>query len=117
MKGYFRLAVQHDNWGYFGAVSIDVEVRLGGGIEIIFDCDDLQWRAGVGFGLAHAYEKAFGGRSGAVVHVTEIRGHDVDTTETVMAYVAANAFFDAVKAEQPAALAMDRSAGVFTFPK
>jgi hypothetical protein len=117
MKGHFRLADQHGAWGYFGAVSIDVEIRSGGGLQVTFDCDELQWRAGVAFGLAHAYEKAVRGRSEAVVRVTEVRGHDVDTTETLMAYVAANAFFNAMKVDPPAALALDRSAGVFTFPK
>ena len=117
MKGHFRLGVQDGEWGYFGVVSIDVEVTGGPEIQVSFGSREMRWRAGIVFGLAHAKEKVFGERAGDLVHVIEIRGHEVDTTETVMAYVAANAFFDAVKAERPSALTMDKSAGAFTFPK
>jgi hypothetical protein len=71
----------------------------------------------VEFGLAYAYERTIGDSFAATVYVTELLGHEVDTTEVVMAYVAANSFFDAMKVERPAHLSLEESAGVFKFPK
>jgi hypothetical protein len=121
MNGRFELALQSGNWGYFGSVTVDVEIIPGSrGLAVDYSGIDNQWRSGLGFGLAYAYEKSVAtmrGVPGARARVVEARGHIVDTTETVMAFVAAQAFFHAVEMPPPPGLGLDQAVGQFHFPK
>ena len=121
MNGKFQLAAQHGKRGYFGSIEIEVlaDSTLRG-IAVEFACQEIEWRTGVLFGLTYAYNKTIGmgpNSIGATVKVLELQGHAVDTTEIVMAFVSARAFFSAVDAPIPEGLALDRAAGSFVFPK
>lgn len=121
MEGRHELAVQHGDWGYYGVVHLEVEIDSGfQGVRVQFVQEKPDWRAGIEFGIAYAYEKTLGAQPrapGASVTVVEVRGHDVDTTQTVAAFVAARAFLKAVRADTPAGLELKEATGQFVFPK
>jgi len=122
--GEYRLAKQQGKWGYFGEVALQVETNGGSGaIEVDFDANQAQeWQAGARFGIDYVLEhlpirKLF--PQGARIHVESINGHLVDTTNTVIAYAAANALLRALEIEMPEAKKpnFDAEKGLFVFPK
>jgi hypothetical protein len=121
MQGRHELAAQHGGWGYYGVVRLDVEVvSTFRGIRVEFTDGGADWKVGVEFGIAYAYEKSLGAQPnapGATVRVLEFRGHDVDTTEVIAAFVAARAFFMAIRADPPAGLELKAPTGEVVFPK
>ena len=121
MEGMYRLAVQHGKWGYFGVVRLEVDLdSTFNGVRVEFVDAVTEWRAGVQFGIAYAYEKtaeARRGASGANVKVLEVRGHPVDTTEAVAAFVAANAFFVSVGARLPSGFRLADDTGQIIFSR
>ena len=120
-KATYRIAHQDGKWGYFCEVTLVVELTPNvAGVRCGFVDTVCQWRDGVRFGIAYAQEKAFGmspGLVGTQVTVTEVQGHDVDTTEVVAAYVAAHAFWKAVGVNPPRAFELQPGVGLFVFPK
>ena len=116
MEGSHRVAVQHDQKGYFAEVALRIEPRSERGLQVHI-ADHSEWSAGVLFGIAWAYERAVHPKSGMTVTVASVRGHVVDTTEVVTAFAAANAFYAAIGKPAPEQLRFDPATGVFTFPK
>jgi hypothetical protein len=119
--GKFRLATQQNNWGYFGTVELEAEVLSSGtGVEVAIPLEIAQWRAGISFGIAYAYEKcARLGSPPRAVRVVVIRGdgHAVDTTELVMAFVSANALWEALNETPVRRPNLNPADGLFVFPK
>ena len=120
--GKNRLAVQSGNKGYFGEVELDVERHSpGGAIEVEFDSVGAsQWQTGAQFGidyvLQHSSRRTLfpnGGR----IHVSRIEGHLVDTTNAVIAYVAALALIDALGVKPREMPTLDAEKGLVIFPK
>lgn len=72
---------------------------------------------GLQFGIAWAYERAVHPKTRMTVEIVKSRGHVVDTSELVMAFVAAQAFYAAIGMPAPESLTLDPATGVFTFPK
>jgi hypothetical protein len=120
--GTYRLAAQHGNFGYFAEVSINVTMEPGeAGLRVEFADDTAEsWRSGARFGIAYTFEKSpmLRGRGNRVVaRVTGIRGHPVDTTEVLVAYVSAAAFWQAVGITPSETPIFDHTAATVTFPK
>jgi hypothetical protein len=118
MEGTFSLAVQEGRRACYAKVTLRVERDArGSGVELDFGPAD-GWKAGLQFGVAWAHERTSTPEgSHATVQVTHFRGYLVDTTEIVVAYVAAQAFYAAIGQPPPADLHFDVATGRFTFPK
>lgn len=121
-RGEFRLATQSGPKGYFGKVSLDIEPTEIDG-DVVIDFDDQRarsWQSGVRFGIEYALEhipkrKYF--PKGLRVHVNSIEGHEVDTTNVVIAYVTANALFEALNVAPKHRPNLDPDQGLVVFPK
>ena len=79
-----------------------------------------RWQSGAMFGVSYVLDhvskrKLFpkGGR----FRVLCIGGHDVDTNNVVIAYVAANALYKALGVQPKKQPHFDENTGAFTFPK
>lgn len=101
------------------------EVRLAlrvddalGGLEIGLEApSDAAWQSGARFGVAYAYEHSPVHGRRVTVRVRRHFGHIVDTTEVLMAYAAAMAFWEAVGAPPPPGFALHVETASVTFPK
>jgi len=86
-------------------------------IETSVPDEFARWRHGLAFGIAYACERSVAlRRKAARVRVTDVEWHNpVDTTEIVMAFVAANALWNALGETQAAAPTLNAKTGAFTF--
>jgi len=108
--------------GYFGQVTVEAETVDGDG-EVNVDFAPTiskRWQSGASFGIQYVLEhiakrKLFpkGGR----VHVLHIGGHEVDTNNVVIAFVAAHALYKALGVQPTKQPAFDKDTGTFSFPK
>ena len=122
-RGEFRIAKQSGSRGYFGRVALDVELdETSGGVQVSFDNTRAnRWQNGARFGIEYALEhipkrKYF--PKGATVHVGCIEGHEVDTDNALIAYLAANALFQALGIDEPRKRPnLDEAQGFVVFPK
>lgn len=97
-------------------------VDSSGGVQV--DFDDVyanRWRSGARFGieyvLEHIPKREYFPR-GVRVHVGCIEGHEVDTDNTLIAYVTAYALFRALGIAEPKKKPnLDLQQGVVVFPK
>ncbi len=117
-----KLATQVGSRGYFGKVVLEAEpADQEGDVTVDFDPDQAsRWRTGALFGidyvLEHTAKKKVFPRGGRV-HVQYIGGHDADTNNVVIAFVAANALLKALSVEPSKRPEFDEETGVFYFPK
>lgn len=115
-KASHEVALQSGNVGYFAAIELEAELKEGPPSLVVDFADGVEsWRAGALFGVAYAYEKS--PVRSVRVRIASLRGHVVDTTEAVVAYAAAWAFWkalDVVPAREPL---MDADHALFSFPK
>lgn len=121
-RGDDKLATQIGAKGYFGQVTVEAEPLDGNG-EVIVDFESAtseRWRTGALFGIHYvldhvAKRKLFpkGGR----VRVLQIGGHDVDTNNVVIAFVAAQALYKALGVQPTIRPEFDATSGTFSFPK
>lgn len=120
--GECKIAKQLGRKGYFGRVVLDVQPNDDGQITIEFDSDRAgRWQSGARFGIDYAIEHVsqrnlFPG--GLNVRVATIEGHEVHTTTSLIAYIAARAMFQALGVE-PASEAptVDFEKGLVEFAK
>lgn len=121
MEAKYELAAQSGNWGYYAVVAMEVDVLEGGpSLEIAFVERIHDWRYGVQFGIAYAYEKTILAQPrsrGVKVRVVSVLGHPVDTTEAAVAFAAAHAFCRAIGVALPQPPRLSESTGEFIFPK
>ncbi len=121
-RGEDKFAVQIGPRGYFGKVAVEAAPEDRGG-EVTVDFDPSvpdEWKSGASFGIGYVLEHITtqtlfpnGGR----VRVLSIGGHSVDTTNVVIAFVAANALYKALGMQPTKKPEFDRNTGSFTFPK
>jgi len=121
--GESKLVKQVGAKGYFGKVTVQAEPLDGDTDEVIVDFDRTipkRWQSGASFGIEYVLDhvtkrKIFpkGGR----IRVLTIGGHEVDTNNVVIAFVAAHALYDALKIQPTKQPVFDESTGVFSFPK
>lgn len=116
-----KLAVQIGGRGYYGKVTIEFSAEdCDGKFVVEYDPAVSQdWRKGVASGIAYALEQVTG--QGSVpssgrVRVLSVHGMIVDTTEVVMAYVAATALFKALGVDSVKKPEFDKKTGIFSFP-
>jgi hypothetical protein len=102
IAGNFEVREQVGPKGYFGRVSLQAEPEApASGYEIAFDEKHAQrWQTGARFGIEYVLEhipkkKLF--PNGIRILVSCIDGHEVDTTNSIIAYVAANALMEALQ--------------------
>ena len=116
------LAVQVGLKGYSGKVAVEPELVDGDGeVDVDFEpTNSKRWRSGASFGIQYVLEhvskrKLFpkGGR----VRVLSIGGHEVDTNNVVIAFVAAHALAKAIGVQPRKLPAFDKDTGIFSFPK
>jgi hypothetical protein len=122
-RGEFSIARQSGQRGYFGRVSLDVEsAESAGDVQIDFDRScAARWQRGASFGIAYVFvhisKRAYFPK-GARVHVDCIEGHEVDTDNSLIAYVTANALFQALGISEPKKRPnLDEENGFVVFPK
>lgn len=115
------LAQQIGSKGYFGKIRLAVEPVNSMTITVAFDetyCQD--WRIGTEFGIVYGWElyrRSQPVMKGLRVQVVEICGKPADTTNLVVAFVAAHALWDALEWAPPKAPVFDPKGGCFTFSK
>jgi len=120
--GEFRIAAQIGAKGYYGKVALKAEPAENNGIiRVDFDATNAnRWNCGAAFGIEYVLEhisqrKLF--PSGGRVFVSAIEGHEVDTNNTVIAYVTAIALLEALGIEPTRRPSFNQDAGIFEFPK
>jgi len=123
-QGQFKLAVQREQIAYFGVISIDVDLSDDGELTITHKYDDvLQWMDSIRFGFVYAREKlqslgVVSTDGGLRIKIIDARwAPAIDTTQVIMAYVAAQALFDCFEVAPTPYLSFDDSTGVFGFHK
>jgi len=101
--GECKVAQQLGRKGYFGRVVLEALPNEDGEVTVEFDKDRAtEWQSGARFGIDYALEhvsKRTVYPKGLKVRVTTIEGHDVDTTSSLIAYIAARAMFQALGVE------------------
>jgi hypothetical protein len=117
-----ELITQVGSKGYFGKVTVEAEPLEGNG-EVAVDFEPTipkRWRSGASFGIEYVLEniakrKLFpkGGR----IRVLYIGGHEVDTNNVVIAFVAAGALLKALGIQPSKQPSFDEKTGSFSFPK
>jgi hypothetical protein len=121
--GEFRVAKQAGPRGYFGRVSLNAEPSgQSGDVHVDFDLANAnRWQSGARFGIEYVLEhisKRDYFPNGIRVHVACIEGHEVDTDNTLIAYVAANALFQALGIANPKKRPdLNAEQGLIVFPK
>ena len=117
-----KLAVQIGGRGYYGKVTIEFSAEdCDGKFVVEYDPAVSQdWRKGIAFGIAYVLEQMTfqtvaptGGR----VRVLSVHGMIIDTTEVVMAYLAATALINALGVHPAKRPEFDKNTGMFSFPK
>jgi hypothetical protein len=120
--GEFKLVKQIGPRGFFGGVALNVEPCDNDG-EVSIEFDEQcprEWRAGATFGVEYVLENIARHKlfpSGVRVHVNVIKGHAVDTTNVVIAYVSAMALISAIGIEPYKRPDFNQETGSFIFPK
>lgn len=116
-----KIALQCGARAYYAEVALEVTEGHSQNppVSVEFACTESRWLAGAHFGIAYAYEKTTHGarRPPLVIRIVELHGHEVDTTEAVVACACAHAFFDAIGAEPLARPNVKPDTGEITFPK
>lgn len=114
----YKLAKQIGEIGYFGCVGLAVEVTDRDGLSIEFsdECSE-EWKRGIEFGLSYVWENLPQQYRGLRVNVTKIEGHAVDSTSVVMAFVATQVLWKALKVHAAVSPYLEDSSGEFCFPK
>lgn len=122
LQGKYRLAVQSGNKGYFGEIILQVEHGgPSGDVEIEFDpVHASQWQIGARFGIEYIIEH--GPRrtlfpAGGRIHVSRIEGQPVDTSNAVIADVAALALVDALEITPRKMPELDAENSLLIFPQ
>ena len=121
-QGEDKLATQVGPKGYFGQVTVQAELVDGDGdvnVDFAPTISD-RWRSGASFGIHYvldhiAKRKLF--PKGGVVRVLHIGGHEVDTNNVVIAFVAAQALCKALGVQPTKRPIFDKDTGTFSFPK
>jgi hypothetical protein len=122
-RGEFKIAKQAGPRGYFGRVTLDVEpAGKTGALVVDFDDDNAgRWQTGARFGIDYVLEhvpKRTYFPQGLKIHVGCIEGHEVDTDNTLIAYVTANALLEALGIAEPRKRPnLDEEKGLVVFPK
>lgn len=116
--GHHRLARQQGHRGYFADVSLTVQVEPGPpGLTVLFDDAGGPWRAGASFGVAYAVERSRLDARHVTVQVTRLQGMIVDTTQILVAYASALAFWHALGVRPDRVPTLDLDTGIVSFPK
>jgi hypothetical protein len=121
-RGEDKLATQVGAKGYFGNVAVEAEPIDGNGeVTVEFDAAvSPRWQSGASFGIDYVLDHVAKRQlfpKGGRVHVRHIHGHEVDTNNVVIAFVAANALCKALGVEPKKRPTFDQATGVFSFPK
>ena len=121
-RGEEKLATQVGPKGYYGKVTVEAEPEDTDG-EVTVDFDPSiseRWKSGASFGIDYVLEHVTkrtlfpkGGR----VRVLQIGGHEVDTNNVVIAFVAAHALYKALGVQPTKKPEFDKETGTFMFPK
>ena len=120
--GEEKLAVQVGPKGYFGHVTVEAETDSGNG-EVNVDFAptiSTRWQSGASFGIQYvldhiAKSKVF--PKGGHVRVVHIGGHEIDTNNVVIAFVAACALYKALGIQPTKQPVFEKETGTFIFPK
>lgn len=120
--GEDKLAMQIGQKGYYGQVTVEAQLVDGdGAVDVDFaPTTSERWRSGAAFGIQYvldhiAKRKLF--PKGGVVRVLQIAGHEVDTNNVVIAFVAAQALCKALGVQPTKCPVFDKDTGIFSFPK
>lgn len=121
-KGDFRIAKQLGPRGYFGEVALEIEAADGdGAIAVEFDPQHAnRWQSGAKFGIDYVLEHLATRKffpTGGRIFIRCIKGHEVDTSNALIAYLAAEALRQALGANTTKRPTLDEASGDITFPK
>jgi|GEM_PF-4830220 len=123
-QGRFKIANYDRREACFGTISIDVDFSDDAKLEIIHNYDDvLQWMDSLRFGFVYAREKlqsvgVVSSDAGIRIRIIDARwAPAIDTTQVIMAYVAAQALFDCFEVDPTPFLSFDGSTATFAFHK
>jgi hypothetical protein len=116
-----ELVVQVGSRGYYGKITVELVATDDGSdvtVEFAPNVGTL-WRPGAAFGIHYVLDRVAKRKffpNGGKVRVTSITGHAVDTTNLVIAFVAARALYKALGIQPTKPPQFDEQTGVFGFP-
>ena len=116
-----KISKQSGARGYFAEVELDVENGAANGhVDVTFEEKNSRWQSGALFGIDYALEHISKRQyfpNGITVHIKRIHGHDVDTTNTLIAFATVNALLKALNANPKNRPDLKFDEGVVVFPK
>jgi hypothetical protein len=120
--GEFKLAKQVGQMGFYAHVGLSAEPNDNGEVVVEFaEKSGSEWRSGARFGIDYALEHALKEtkyQDGLIIRVQMIHGMVCDTTDSLVAYAAARAVFQALGIERTNAMPnFDPDRGVVEFSK
>ena len=114
---YFKIAEQLDNFGFYGEVEIEFDVTSNyNEVSVTLDKSFERWRPGILFGATYFLEHCIE-RTGLVVNVKNITYNEVDTTNTIIAYLIFNALLKESNVPQKGNINFDKKLKSFIFFK
>lgn len=102
-KGEYRIKSQKGGYGFYGEIELEVELSQMTSIEFRTDLSHIrhfqQYQNSIEFGLNYAINRIINHKKNAqnyMIRVLSVSTFSVDSSPTVLSFVAAKAFFNAV---------------------
>ncbi|OQP57071.1 hypothetical protein A3860_10920 [Niastella vici] len=115
--GIYKIAEQIGNYGFYGEIEIEVEITSRyQKVELEFDDELERWQSGVLFGATYFLEHCMS-RIGLNIRVKEIKYNELDTSNTIVAYLTFKALVSATNLELKSDILFDKEFKAFVFPK
>ena len=114
----FAFLRQEGQIGYYATVILHVERQSIMEIQYGDSCDP-SWESAARFGVSYALgqlAKTEGDVAFRIV-IEKVLGHEIDTTDVIVAYAAAHALWDAIESKSEFPIAFHAEHGTFVFPR
>lgn len=117
-QGSFKLSTQIDNYAFYGYIELTCIVKddFSRELNLLVPDEFKRWQNGVTFGAQYFLEHVIPS-VGLTVEITNMDFHDVDSNNTIFAYVAFNALVNATHLPVKSEITFDKENKSFIFPK
>jgi hypothetical protein len=117
VKGSFKLSEQISNYGFFGLIELNCIVTENPkNLNVVIPDQFKRWEPGIMFGAKYFMEHLLE-QVGIIVEITKVEFHEVDTNNTILAYITFNAMLSATNLQLKNLLLFDKEKKSFVFPK
>lgn len=116
-KAFYRLAEQFNRYGFFGEVNFEFELTENHN-QIVLEMDETfkEWYAGIIFGTNYFIEHC-PKKIGLSIRIISIDYNEVDTTNTIIAYLIYSALCEEIKLPQTGHITFEKDIQSFVFYK